>query len=149
MPEQIEAFVFTSTEIQELIIDNELNLVELLQKEGCQVEQGSAADPIMSDTDSTKEIATTILASAALVGTLTPIILKIIQSLTYKNVVVHETVLIPVEDSAGNILKDASGEPILQWVRQAKILESQAQKVKQEVSIKALGFEIEIKSSDI
>lgn len=104
----------------------------------------ASSDPASDAEDDTRAVATTILASAAVIAALTPVILKIIESLTYK--IVHDTVLVPVEDSSGNVVTDSSGEPKLQWVRKAKFLESSQGNSAQEIKIKALGFEIEIKS---
>jgi len=58
-----------------------------------------------------------------------------------------EVVLVPVEDSDGNVIKDASGEPVMNWIKRSKILESTRDQNQQEINIKALGFEIEIRSS--
>lgn len=149
MESKEELFVFTSPDVEAIFTGNRTNLSDLLKREGYDVEQGFGQDPAKASSgDSTREIATTILASAALAAALTPIVLKVIKSLTYKDVVVHEIVLVPVEDSSGNIVKNASGEPVMRWIKQSKILESTRDKNQQEIKIKALGFEIEIKSSD-
>lgn len=148
MESKEELFVFTSPDIEAIFTENETNLADLLKREGCDVEQGFGKDLAKASSgDSTREIATTILASAALVAALTPIVLKVLQSLTYKDVVVHEVVLVPVEDSDGNVIKDASGEPVMNWIKRSKILESTRDQNQQEINIKALGFEIEIRSS--
>jgi len=148
MEQQEEFFLFASPDIEAIFADNGTDIVELLKREGCEVERGVAQDPAKANSgDSTREIATIILASAALVAALTPILLKILQSLTYKDVMVHEIMLIPVEDSAGNVVKDAYGEPVLRWVKRSKILESTRDKARQQIKVKALGFEIEIKNS--
>jgi hypothetical protein len=148
MESKEELFVFTSPDIEAIFTENETNLADLLKREGCDVEQGFGKDLAKASSgDSTREIATTILASAALVAALTPIVLKVLQSLTYKDGVVHEVVLVPVEDSDGNVIKDASGEPVMNWIKRSKILESTRDQNQQEINIKALGFEIEIRSS--
>ena len=148
MESKEELFVFTSPDVEAIFTENGTSLADLLKRKGYDVEQGFGKDPTKaSSRDSTREIATTILASAALAAALTPIVLKVLQSLTHKDVVVHEVVLVPVEDSAGNVIKDASGEPVMRWVKRSKILESTRDKNQQEIKIKALGFEIEIKNS--
>jgi hypothetical protein len=45
------------------------------------------------------------------------------------------------------VIKDASGEPVMNWIKRSKILESTRDQNQQEINIKALGFEIEIRSS--
>ncbi len=148
MEQQEELFVFASPDIEAIFTENGTSIVDLLKREGYEVEQGAKQDPAKAASgDSTREIATTILASAALVAALTPLILKVIQSLTYKDIVVHEMVLIPVEDSTGNVVEDIYGKPVLQWVKRSKLLESTREKTQQEIKVKALGFEIQIKNS--
>ncbi|MEL7071719.1 MAG: hypothetical protein AAGN15_24160 [Cyanobacteria bacterium J06581_3] len=149
MEEKTTAFVFASSEVQAILADNETNLIELLEREGCEVERGAGQNPSeFSSSGNTKEVVTTILASAALIAVLTPAVIKVIQALTYKSVVVYETVLIPVEDTSGNIVRSSSGEPLLQWVRRSKLLETKTENIQQETTIKALGFEIEVKNSN-
>ena len=81
-----ELFVFTSPDVDAIFTENRTNLADLLKREGCDVEQGFGKDPEKASSgDSTREIAITILASAALVAALTPIVLKVLQSLTYNN----------------------------------------------------------------
>jgi hypothetical protein len=148
MESKEELFVFTSPDVDAIFAENRTSLAYLLKREGCDVEQGFGTDPAKASSgDATREIATTILASAALAAALTPIVLKVLQSLTYKDVVVHEVILVPVEDSAGNVVENACGEPVMQWIKRSKILESTRDKNQQAIKIKALGFEIEIKSS--
>ncbi len=146
MEEQTEAFIFAAPEVEQLLADNGTSIDELLRRQGYEVDRGTTGNPATDADKGTREIATTILASAALVAAMTPILMKIIQSLTYKGVVVHETVLIPIEDSSGDIISDSDGNAKLQWVRRSKLLESSRDPATQEVKIKALGFEVEIKS---
>ena len=148
MEKKTEAFIFASSEIQEILLDNGVTLVELLEQEDYEINKTINSNPgVFEDEYRTKELATTILASAAFIAVLTPIILKVIQSLTYKQVVVHEMVLIPVLGVDGKVITDISGEPKLQWVKRARLLESSIHESKQEISIKAFGFEIEIENS--
>jgi hypothetical protein len=68
MESKEELFVFTSPDIEAILTENETNLADLLKREGCDVEQGFGKDLAKASSgDSTREIATTILASAALV----------------------------------------------------------------------------------
>ncbi|MBD1806316.1 hypothetical protein H6F98_12755 [Microcoleus sp. FACHB-SPT15] len=143
MEGQTELFVLASPEVEDILADNGINLEDLLKREGCAVKEHKGQDPAKLGSGE-KDVAIIILASAALVAALTPILSKAIQSLTYKDVVVYETVLVPVEDSAGNVVRDSSGEPKMQWIRRSKLLESTRDKGQQEIKIKALGFEIEI-----
>lgn len=144
-----ELFVFASTEIETILAENQTSLADLLKREGYDVEKAVREDPASIDSeDKTREITTVLLASAAVIAALTPIVIQVIKSLTYnKDVVVHEKVLVPIEDSAGNVVRDASGEPLLKWEERSKILESTSGTTQNELKIKAFGFEIEIKNS--
>jgi hypothetical protein len=146
MEGQTEIFVLASPEVEDILADNGINFEELLKREGCAVKEHKGQDPVQLGSGE-KDVVTIILASAALVAALTPILSKAIQSLTYKDVVVYETVLVPVEDSAGNVVRDSSGQPKMQWIKRSKLLESTRDKGQQGIKIKALGFEIEIKNT--
>ncbi len=124
MEDEVKIFVFVSAEIQELLADNQTDLVELLNREGIEVKWGFALDPTVSPDSAYKEPVSIIFASAALILALTPTISKVIAAISHKTVQVDEMVLIPVEDSQGNVVRDASGNPILHWVKRRKIMES-------------------------
>ena len=122
--DQIQAFVFASPEIEELLADNEINLAELLKQEGIQVDKGFAKDPTITAISGQKDPTGILIGTAAIIFALTPILSKTITAISRKNVVVHELVCVPVEDSKGNVVQDASGAPVLQWVTRARLLES-------------------------
>ena len=124
MEDQTQIFLFLSPDIQELLIDNEIDLVELLQKEGIELNKSFGKDPTTDAKFGHKDAVTIILASAALVLAITPIISKVIAALSHKKVLVKELVCVPVEDTIGNVVKDSYGEPILQWVERTRLLES-------------------------
>jgi hypothetical protein len=121
---QGELVILASPEIRELLVDNEVDIVELLRAEGLEVRRGSASEGISDAEDGLKEPVTILLASAAVIASLTPIISRIISSLTHKRVITKERVLVPVEDSKGEIIRDTAGNPILHWVERARLLES-------------------------
>src|SRR5262249_2004840 len=116
MEERTRLFVFASPDVQELLTGYRIDLVELLAEEGVEVGQAFAENPATSLDPGLKEPATVILASAALVLALTPIISRALDRLTRKSVVVKEMILVPVEDSQGNVVQDSLGKPILQWI---------------------------------
>ncbi len=151
METQQQVFIFASPEIQELLADNETDLVELLNQEGIVASRGYAEDPTQSRDAAYKEpITVIILASAALVVALTPTISKVIESLSHKAVEVEEMVIVPVEDSHGNVVRDATGQPILHWVKRKQLKETtQAPPEETSLSLKApvVGFELSYKAS--
>lgn len=147
--DQQQVFVYLSPDVQELFADNQTDLVELLQHEGVDVRRGFASDPTASVESGHKEPATIIIASAALVAALTPLLVRAIEALSHKTVVVTEQLAVPVEDSQGNVVRDTFDQPVLQWVDRTRILES-SDKPRDEttVNIKGpLGISIEYKSS--
>lgn len=71
-----------------------------------------------------------------------------IQSITPKGIVVHEVICIPVEDSQGKVVRDVSGQPVLQWVKRDKLQEfSQQINMTSQVSLKGFGLEVTYSNS--
>ncbi|NEP80071.1 MAG: hypothetical protein F6K17_15540 [Okeania sp. SIO3C4] len=124
MEDLIPIFILTSPDVKELLADNQIDLVEVLQKEGINVSQEFAQDPTVDPKSGHKDVATVIMASAVLILAITPVLSKVIAALSHKKVVVKELVCLPVEDSSGNVVRNSSGEPILQWVERTHFLES-------------------------
>jgi hypothetical protein len=149
METQREVFIFLSPEIQELLADNHVDLVDLLHHEGVNVRRGLGQDPTQIACSGYKEPATTIIASAAFVAALTPILTRVIEALSHKSVVVQEQVILPVEDSKGHPVQDVSGRPILQWVNRQRIIESEEKQVDaMTVAVKGpLGISISYQSA--
>lgn len=127
MQNQVELFIFISPEVQELLVDNQIDLVELLKQEGLEVAKGFSKDPTASADSTQKDPTGIILATSALVLAITPLISKILTALSRRSIVTRELVCIPVEDSRGNIVRDSSGEPLLQWVERSRILDQSEQ----------------------
>lgn len=144
-----QIFVFASPEIQKLLANNETDLVELLNQEGIAVSRDYAQDPTQSGDSAYKEPVTIILASAALAVLLTPTIKAVIEAMTHKVVEVKEKVLVPVEDSHGNVVRNAAGDPILHWVERIQLKETAKDTPeKTEMSLKVpLAFELTYKAS--
>lgn len=126
MEKQGKLAVFASPEVRELLADNEIDLVELLRAEGLEVSRGSASEGIPGAEDGLKEPVTILLASAVVIASLTPIISRVISALAHKQVITKDQVLVPVEDSKGELVRDSSGNPLLHWMERARLLESAA-----------------------
>jgi hypothetical protein len=142
-----EIFVFTSPEIEQLLADYQTDLVELLRRQDIDVCYGTASDPTAAGFQE-KSAPKVIIASAALALSLTPLLSQAIQSIAPKGIVVHEVICIPVEDSQGNVVRDKSGEPVLQWVRRDKLQEfSQQINTTSQVSLKGFGLEVTYSNS--
>jgi hypothetical protein len=138
MEVQQEVFVFLSPEIQELLADNQVDLVDLLRQEGIDVQRGFAQDPTNSADAGHKEPVTVIIAAAALVVALTPLLTKLIEALSHEAVLVTEQVLVPVEDSQRKVVHDNAGQPVLHWIERSRIVES-AEQPREETAVDIKG----------
>ncbi|MBD1858589.1 MULTISPECIES: hypothetical protein [Leptolyngbya] len=146
MEDSTEIFVFASPEIEQLLADYQTDVVELLKRQDIDVRYGVASDPAVTGFQE-KSAPKVIIASAALTLSLTPLLSQAIQSITPRGIVVHEVICIPVEDSQGNVVRDASGEPVLQWVRRDKLHEF-SQQINRTSQVSLKGFGLEVKYSD-
>lgn len=128
MPDNQQLFVFCSAEIEEVLAYNRSDIPELLAQEGIIVQTGFGNNPGEPGNSGSKEPATVLLASSAVILSLTPILSRILASLTHKTVVTKELICVPVEDSKGNVVKDVNGQPVLHWVERTRIIESAEQR---------------------
>jgi hypothetical protein len=137
-----EVYLFVDPEIERLLADNHTDLIALLQRQGVEVERSAA--PSTPTERGHKEPATIILASAALITALTPVIRKILSNLSRKDpVIVEELVPEPVEDSRGIPVRDAAGNPTIRWVSRNRIIEPATDKEAESYSISGpLGIRI-------
>jgi hypothetical protein len=124
MESEKTVFLYPDPEIQALLADNETDLVDLLRREGLNVRSGPETEPGLPIGLRHKEPASVIVASAALIAALTPALVRLIEALAHRSVVVEEKVLQPVENSKGEVVRDKLGEPVLQWVNRAKVIQS-------------------------
>jgi hypothetical protein len=149
MPNESSAiYLLLAPEVQAELADNEIGLEDLLSGEGISVSTALADDPT-SRTDGKKEPVTVIIATAALIVALTPILSKVLGALTHKQVLVTEKVLTAVEDSQGNVLKDKGGEPILQWVDRTRFVETSKAPTNRKLEIKAVGIDVRYDEQEV
>lgn len=139
MEEKTPVFIFTSPEFQEFLDSYGIDLVTLLQEQGAEVDWGMASNPAITDI-SEKSASKVILASAALVVVLTPLLSQALQSVTPQGVIVEEVRCFPVTDKEGNLIKDSLGRPIMQWVKKEEFKEFSKQNHR--VGIEGLGIKI-------
>jgi hypothetical protein len=116
MSELDRLHVFLSREVQELMLDQETSVGEILRAKGVSVEVAIGDNPA-EDARGKKEPATILLASAAVLAVVTPLLREVIRSLARRDTLASELRLVPVQDSSGGIVRDKSGEPILHWAR--------------------------------
>jgi hypothetical protein len=146
---ETELHLFLSPDVEQLLLENEVDVVSLLAKNGVEVRR---AAPMLaaSAEEGTKEPVTVILAASALVVSLTPLLSKLISSLSRRPVLVEERVPVAVEDSQGNVVRDAHGVPVVEWVDRTRYVEA-AQLPEPDASLKIegpLGLHIGYASGD-
>ena len=117
MENKTPVFIFTSSEVQNFLDGYGVDLVALLQEQGVEVNWGMASDPATMDIAEKSATKVILLASSALVLALTPLLSQALQSVSPQGVIVEEVRYIPMTDKEGNLIKDPSGKPIMQWVK--------------------------------
>lgn len=146
MTETTPIHVHSSTEIEEALADNGVTIADLLAQQGVPLETEVGSDPASGD-DGNKEAVTIILATAGLVMAATPLLKRGIRPLVHKSVVATERVLVPVEDSQGNVVRDAEGQPVLRWIDRSRLIESAASDPNQKIEISGFGIELKLEES--
>ncbi|MEV4516932.1 hypothetical protein AB0K00_49260 [Dactylosporangium sp. NPDC049525] len=143
-----DVYVLIKPEVATLLADNGVALTDLLAREGQAVPATTGSDP-SSGADGTKDVLLVLLGVSALVTSLTPVIIRAINRLTRRPVLVREMVLVAVEDSEGRTVPGADGQPILHWVERARFVTPDDGQVAERLhgSVKALGVEIALESS--
>ena len=122
MADTVPIYVLTTPEVRALLADNETSLGELLRSEGVEVQEQAGANPVRAEGGSAKEPVTIILASAAVIATLTPIITRVLQRFSRKPVVAEEQTLLPVLDGSGAPVRDKDGQPLTYWAKRARVV---------------------------
>jgi len=149
MNEKKSVHLFVDDDLQTLLYENKYDLAEMLIQKGYDVNSSYEKNPTYSiDNVSRSSAAEIIIASAALILSLTPVIQSIIETLTHKEVVVVNKVAVPVQTKEGKIVKDSYGNPLLNWIDIVQIEETTNKSPEEIVlSMKGpFGWEIKYKS---
>jgi hypothetical protein len=139
LQEQDGIFFFLSPEVRRFLSDNDIETQQFLNQSGHQIPIRLAQNPA-PDTAGEKEPAIILLASAAVIAAATPILREFIRTISGRDPVIRERRLVPIEDSAGNVVRDPNGEPLVHWVDEVKGVHTE--QPTQAVKIKGLGIEI-------
>lgn len=135
-------FIKLSPDVRRLLDENGISLRDILNKHPfAEGEVQEITDP-GSGKDGAKEVATIILATAAAVAVLTPLIVKAIDVVARRPLVVEDVELVPTLDATGKPILSRSGEPVLYWRRTKKFLEPNANETPTSTTVKGLGLEI-------
>jgi len=130
-------YVIFSEEVKTYLADNNIQLNELLRKAG-QNEISVVSDPAAPE--GTREPVTILLGAAAVVAASTPILARLIESITNRPVIVKDYDLVPAADQKGHVLLRQSGDPILYWRERTRLIESKSRTTtEQKITAKAIG----------
>lgn len=145
--ERLEVSFFVDPEIERLLIENGTDVPSLLRREGFDVQQSSGS--LAAESTGEREPVTVLLATAAVIVAMTPILRELIRTLSRRDVIVTERVPVALLDDRGDPIRDADGRPMVKWVERKRRLRSDAGPLttSDETSINALGIEICYKSS--
>lgn len=134
-------YLSVDPDLQRVLANHDVSVRDLLQRAGDEYVITFGDDPANVENRS-KEPATIILASAAAVALLTPLLKEVVRGITRSDPIIRERRLLPVEDSSGNVILNTEGQPILHWVAVAKGELGQASPDK--LKIKGFGLEISL-----
>lgn len=146
--ERFEVSFFVDPEIERLLIENGTDVPSLLRREGFDVRQSSGS--LAAESTGEREPVTVLLATAAVIVAMTPILREIIRTLSRRDVMVTERVPVALLDGRGEPIRDGDGRPMVEWVERKRRLRSDVGPLStsDETSIKGpLGIEISYKSS--
>jgi hypothetical protein len=144
--QRAEIRVFLDPEIERLLVENETDVVDLLRRNGADVARGTSSTPTGGSGE--KEPVTIILAAAGLAVALTPLLTRALALLSHKQVLVTEKVPVAVADAHGEVVRDAAGEPVVEWVDRARFVETRAQRdPAQSLELDGLGLRVSYQST--
>jgi hypothetical protein len=145
-------YIELSSDIEELLANNQVTLADILQKENIDADVLSGAVPYQQEEGvKTKEIVTIILASSASIAIITLAITNFLKAWHQKPIFVECDELEPIKNDDGTILLNDNGEPYLRIVKKHKMIEPDKIKNKMdfEISYKNLtDIVIRFKSED-
>jgi hypothetical protein len=118
MKDKVTIFIFTSPDVDELLMNYETDLVELLRRRGVDVERISVPDPAQLEElgeKSASKLVIGVSAAALLSMSLAPLVTEVIQDLS-PDVTVRERICEPVFDVNDNVVRDNAGQPVYRWI---------------------------------
>jgi hypothetical protein len=137
-------YIMLSADVQRLLSENNVGLSDILAQAALGPnEVREVSNPATPETGA-KEAVTLILASAAAVAVLTPLLTKLVRLYTHRPIVVEDTELVPTYDKQGKPLIGPSGDPVLHWQRKKRLLEPQQNNQQSKATIKGFGIEIKV-----
>jgi len=116
--EQAEIRVALDPEIEQLLMANGTDVVGLLRSHGVDVRRA----PGSAHGTGEKEPVTALLIGAGVL--LAPLLRTALEELMHKKVLVEERVPMLLTDARGEVVRDAAGEPLVEWVERHRFVES-------------------------
>ena len=141
----LSSHIVLSTDVRRTLSENGISVADILTRANLdKAEAREVGDP-ERPSEGAREVVTIILASAAAVAVLTPLITQILQAYARRPVVVEDVELVAISDSKGEVVHDVNGDPVLAWQAKKRLLKTEAQAVRQDTSVEGLGFKISFK----
>jgi hypothetical protein len=140
-----DLYILLSPTVVGVLAENDVNLCDVLTSAGYDAHRsyGESWNPAPVGA---KDITSVIVASGAVIASLTPLLIATVSSLTRRPVTVKEWVAVPAESSSGQLVKDESGTPILYWTERYRLLEPGPSRVSKARITGPLGLSVEIDS---
>lgn len=152
MEDKVAIFVFSSSDVDELLMNYQTDLVELLKRRGIDVQRMSIPDPAQLEElgeKSPSKLVIGVSAAALLSVSLGPIVAEVMQDLS-PDVTVREQICEPVVDSHGNVVRDNTGQPLYKWTYKEEYLRNNSvpDKSKEQVTVTTpIGISITTKKA--
>lgn len=147
-----KVYIELSSDIEELLANNQVTLADILQKENIEADVLSGAVPYQQEGGAkTKSIVPIILASAASISLITFAIANFLKAWHQKPYFVEYDELEPIKNDDGTFLLNDKKEPYMQIVKKHKLMETDKvnNKMDFEISYKNLtDIVIRFKSED-
>jgi hypothetical protein len=138
-------FFVLNADVQRLFEENSISIGDILAQAQLKPADAREISNPAPPPEGAREVVTVILASAAAVAVLTPLITRVIRLYTHRPVLVEDTELVPVLDGNGKPLLQANGEPVLVWQRKKRLVEpQQPPEPAAKAAVVAPGFEISL-----
>ena len=131
-------YTFAAADIAEFLHNNNVNLVDLLAREGFDVREGASSD--LSEAGA-KDATLVILASAAVIATMQPVLKRLLEGLLYKPIRVTE--MTPVEISEVDAHGEGETPKKIVWVERTSIYNNLPPKEKTRLVVGLAGFKFE------
>ena len=138
MSDLTQAYLILTPDLERVFADADVDLNDLIRRAAPDVRIEMGENPA-AKVAGQKEVVTILIASAAVIGALTPVLKELIRAATNRPVVATELTPVPLLDREGKPILRPNGEPAVEWARTMRDLNPALG-----LSIKGLGIEFSI-----